>query len=64
MWYQAAAMVWCGVAMLVLAAIALFACAIVMRDAIITIDRKGLFVGAVYVSVAAVFIFNGLMQLI
>lgn len=64
MWYQAAAMVWCGGAMLVLAAIALFACAIVMRDAVITIDRKGLFVGAVYVGVAAVFIFNGLMQLI
>lgn len=64
MWYQAAAMVWCGVAILVLAAIALFACAIVMRNAVITIDRKSLFVGAVYVSVAAVFIFNGLMQLI
>ena len=64
MWYQAAAMVWCGGAMLVFAVIALFACAIIMRDAVITIDRKGLFAGTIYVGVSAVLIFNGLMQLI
>ena len=63
MWYQAAAMVWFGGIMFVLATIGLMAYEIVMhRD--IVINRRGILIAIVYNAVGSMLIFNGLTQLV
>ena len=63
MWYQAAAMVWCGGIMFVLPTIGLMAYEIVTHRAI-TIDSKGILIAIVYNAVGSMLVFNGLTQLV